>query len=78
MKRNSIIPLRKKKILGVFDLISWKENLKLTSRKLDNNECMMTLTQITNTEIFAFIAFLVFELLTCKSLFIKRKDIRNW
>ena len=38
---------------------------------------MIALTQITNTEIFAFIAVLVFKLLTRKSLFISRKDNRN-
>ena len=35
---------------------------------------MIALTQITNTEIFAFIAVLVFKLLSRKVLFINRKD----
>ena len=35
-------------------------------------------TQITNTEIFAFIAVLVFKLLGCKGLFINEKDNRNY
>ena len=39
---------------------------------------MMTSTQIANTEIFAFIAILVFKLLSRKVLFINRKDIRNF
>ena len=39
---------------------------------------MIALTKITNTEIFAFIAVLVFELLSGKVLFINRKDNRNW
>ena len=34
-------------------------------------------TQITNTETFAFIAVLVFKLLSRKVLFINRKDNRN-
>ena len=38
---------------------------------------MIALTQITNTEFFAFIAVLVFKLLRRKNLFIKRKDNRN-
>ena len=33
--------------------------------------------RITNTKIFAFIAVLVFKLLTRKVLFINRKDNRN-
>ena len=35
---------------------------------------MIASTQITNTEIFAFIAVLVFKLLSVKVLFINRKD----
>ena len=35
---------------------------------------MIASTQITSTEIFAFIAVLVFKLLSCKVLFINRKD----
>ena len=42
-----------------------------------NNKYMIALTQITNTEIFAFIAVLVFKLLSRKVLFINRKDNRN-
>ena len=38
---------------------------------------MIPLTQITSTEIFAFIAVLVFKLLSRKTLFINRKDNRN-
>ena len=33
--------------------------------------------QITNAEIFAFIAVLVFKLLSRKVLFVNRKDNRN-
>ena len=38
---------------------------------------MMASTQIRNTEIFAFIAAVVFKLLSRKVLFIDRKDNRN-
>ena len=51
--------------------------LKVQSCKLRNNKYMIASIQITNTEIFAFIAVLVFELLSRKVLFINRKDNRN-
>ena len=38
---------------------------------------MTALAQITGTEIFVFIAVLVFKLLSCKALFINRKYNRN-
>ena len=38
---------------------------------------MVDSTQVKNTEIFAFIAVLVFNLLSRKILFINRKDNRN-
>ena len=47
------------------------------SCKLYNNKYMMALTQITNTEIFTFIAVLFFKLLSGKYLSINRKDYRN-
>ena len=47
--------------------------LKVQSYKLYNNKYMIPSTQITNTEIFLFIAVLVFKLLTRKVLFIHRK-----
>ena len=50
---------------------------KLLSRKLDNDKNTSTLTHITNTEIFAFIAILVFKLLIREVLFINRKNNRN-
>ena len=53
--------------------IPHKTNLKVQSRKLYNNKYMIALTQITNTEIFAFIAVLVFKLLSREVLFIIRK-----
>ena len=39
---------------------------------------MVALTQITNTETYAFIAALVFKLLSRKVLFINRKDKGNY
>ena len=38
---------------------------------------MIAATQITNTEVFAFIAVLIFKLLRCKVLFINEKDNRK-
>ena len=38
---------------------------------------MITSTQITNTKISAFIAVLVFKLMSCKVLFINREDNRK-
>ena len=51
--------------------------LKVQSCKLYSGKYMISLTQITDTEIFAFITVLVFMLLSCKVLFINRKDNRN-
>ena len=39
---------------------------------------MVASAQITNTENFAFIAVLVFKLLSRKVLFINRKENRNY
>ena len=52
-------------------------NLKVQSYKLYYNKFMFALTQIRNSEIFVFIAVLVFKLLSRKILFINRKDNRN-
>ena len=38
---------------------------------------MIASTQITNTEVFAFIAVVVFNLLSRKVLFINKKDDKN-
>ena len=46
--------------------------LKVQSCKSYNNKYMIASTQITNTGIFAFIAVLVFNLLSRKVLFINR------
>ena len=51
--------------------------LKVQSCKLYSSKYMIALTQITNTEIFAFIAVLVFKILSRKVLFINRKGNRN-
>ena len=42
-----------------------------------NNKYMIASTQVTNNEVFAFTAVLVFKLLSPKILFINRKDSRN-
>ena len=46
---------------------------KVQSCKLSNNKYMIVSIQTTNTEIFTFIAALVFKLLSRKVLFINRK-----
>ena len=51
--------------------------LKVQSCELHNNKYMIASTQVTDTEIFVFIAFLVFKLMSRKVLFINRKDKRN-
>ena len=52
--------------------------LKVQSCKSYNNKYRITLTQITNTEIFAFKAVVVFKLLNHEVLFTNRKDSRNY
>ena len=51
--------------------------LKVQSCILCNNKYMIASTQLINTEVFAFIADLVFKLLSRKILFISIKDNRN-
>ena len=53
------------------------KTLKVQSCRLYNNQYIITSTQITNTEIVAFIALLVFKLLSHKVLFIKEKTIET-
>ena len=52
-------------------------SLKVQSCKLYNNKYMITPTKITNTEIFASSAVLVFKLFSSKVLFTNWKDNRN-
>ena len=52
-------------------------SLKVQSCKLYNKKYVISSTQITNTETFAFIAVLVFKLLSRIVLFINRKDSGN-
>ena len=51
------------------------DELKVQSCRLYNNKYMFASTQITNTERFAFIAVLVFKLLSLKVLFITKKTM---
>ena len=51
-----------------------RKHLKVQSSKLCNNKYTIASAQMTNTESFAFIAILVFKLLSRKVLFINRKD----
>ena len=53
------------------------KTLKVQPCNLYYNKYMIASTQIANTEIFAFITVLVFQLLSHKVLFINRKDSRN-
>ena len=51
--------------------------LKVQSCKLYNNKYMIASTQVTYSGIFAFVAVLVFKLLSLKGLFTNRKGNRN-
>ena len=51
----------------------YSEPLKVQSFKLNNSKFMIVSTQITNTEIFAFIVVLVFKLLRLNVFFINTK-----
>ena len=51
--------------------------LKVQSCNLYKNKYMMASTQITSTDIFVFIASLVFKLLSRKVLLINKKDNRK-
>ena len=53
-------------------MITYDVLLKIQSCKLHNSKYMIASTQITNTEIFAFIAVLVFNLMCRKVLFINK------
>ena len=52
-------------------------NLKVLPCKFYNSKYMIASTQVTNTEIFAFIVVLVCKLFSHKILFINRKYNRN-
>ena len=51
---------------------------KIQPCKLYHDKYMNASTQITNTEIFAFIAVIVFKLLRHKCLLISGKDDKNY
>ena len=53
--------------------VIYSKPLKIQSFKLNNSTFMIVSTQITNTEIFAFIVVLVFKLLRLNVLFINIK-----
>ena len=55
-----------------------KKLLKIHSCKLYNNKYAIVATPITNIEIFAFIAVLVFKLLIRKVLFLNKRGNRNY
>ena len=53
------------------------EKLKVQSCKLRNSKYMIASAQVTNTEIFTFIAVLAFKLLSRKVLFINKQSKGN-
>ena len=61
----------------MFDWVFIRLWLKVQSCKLYNNKYLIASTQVTDAEIFAFIAALVFKLLSRKILSINRKYDRN-
>ena len=74
---NSLIIFTSLICLYIFYLYLWIHHLMVYSSKFYNNRYMIFLTQIANTEIFAFIAPPVFSLLRRKVLFVNKKDNRN-
>ena len=76
---NTRVPtvLQKQKDGEILNLCNNFIILKVQSCKLYNSKYMIASSQITNTEILAVIAVLIFKLLSCKVLFINRKDNRN-
>ena len=77
-----VINIRNSELVGTFKKLSnlLDQVLKLClqgqSCKLYNDKYMIAPTEITNTEIFAFIAVLVLKL-KLKFLFVDRQDNRN-
>ena len=67
---------------GFFELCIFhkyvKSFIKVQSCKLHNNKYIIALTQLMNTNIFFFIAVLVFKLLSRKVLFTNKKDKKNF
>ena len=58
--------------------VAYMKFLKVQPCKFYNNKfIMIASTKITNTDIFEFIAVLVFKLFSSKFLFINRKENRN-
>ena len=66
-------------LFSLFQFYRWKNEVshERYSMEIYNNKHMVTSTQRKSTKIFAFIAALVFKLLTLKVLFINRKENRN-
>ena len=62
---------------SIFEIPIIPQTLKLQSSKLCSNKHMIASTQTTNTEMFGFIALVVFKLLSRKVLLLNRKDKRN-
>ena len=63
--------------LGHFDKYFAKRSRKNAPQRKNLQFFLLDTLKTTNTEIFAFIAVLVFKLLSCRVLFANRKDNRN-
>ena len=75
-KANSTFLIKINNMFLIFCYLYYN-HLKVQSCILCSTKYRIASTQITTTEIFTFIAVLVFKLLSCKVLFINRKDNRN-
>ena len=65
----------------IYNLCSRKSKMiysQVQSCKFYNSKFIITLTQITKTQTFVFIAVVILKLLSCNILFINRKDNRNY
>ena len=64
-------------LLISFDSPKKRQNFLMFSGGIKRSVALNRLTQITNTEIYAFLSVLAFKLLSRKFLFISREDNRN-
>ena len=72
------IPSRKLKRSTPFETLPKVQPCKLyNNNNNNNNKYKIVSAKITNTEISAFIAVLIFKLMNRKVLFINREDNRN-
>ena len=60
-------------VLNYYTNKNWLQNLKVQSCKLYKDKCMVAPTQITNTQIFSFLAVLDFKLLSRKVVYKQKR-----